>query len=180
MLPQPVCSNAAGELLGGEPPLVVVRVSDDRIEIKQVALKWHGHEPSYASTPHANVPLGTSAARVAELIAGAWGKRIAQYRWCPRCQSRNEPEHMTESVPWLRNESAGSDILMNDRPSPEPPSASLRVAQRVQAVDGRQSFPWRSPGARLKVQPGHAVRRATKAVRPIVYGTVEGLRRSLA
>jgi hypothetical protein len=99
MLPAPVCSNAAGELLGGDPPLVIVRVTDDEIRILQARWKWQGaHTPSCTGLPFARVPLRTSAARVAELIAHAWAKRLAEYRWCPRCQRRTEPEHMLESL----------------------------------------------------------------------------------
>lgn len=28
----------------------------------------------------------------------AWGKRVSEYRWCPCCQARVEPERMLESV----------------------------------------------------------------------------------
>ena len=57
---------------------------------------------SHASVEGAALCQGADAqtptARVAELIALAWAKRISRYRWCPLCRRRVEPEHMTEAI----------------------------------------------------------------------------------
>ena len=99
MLPAPVRTNDAGELLGGDPVLVIVRVEATAIEILEASIVWEGaHSPALKGRPFAKVPLRTPAARVAELIGAAWAKRISRYRWCPRCRRRNEPEHMQEAI----------------------------------------------------------------------------------
>jgi hypothetical protein len=98
-LPAPVQTNADGELLAGEPVVVIVRVEDDVIRIMEAGIEWQGaHSPTLKGEPFAEVPLRETAARVAELIALAWGKRISRYRWCPRCRSRVEPEHMVDAI----------------------------------------------------------------------------------
>jgi hypothetical protein len=99
MLPAPVRANEDGELVAGDPAVVIVRVSTDVIRIMTAGVEWQGaHSPNLKGLPFAKVPLRASAARVAELIGLAWGKRISEYRWCPQCRRRVEPEHMLEAV----------------------------------------------------------------------------------
>jgi len=95
MLPQPVTTNEAGELLGGDPAVVIVRVTADKIVIMEAGWDWaDSHRVVRKGQPFAKVPLRTPPPRVAELIALAWGKRLSQYRWCLRCQETHEPEFM--------------------------------------------------------------------------------------
>lgn len=99
MLPQPVTANEAGDLLGGKPAAVIVRVTADKIVVMEAGWDWaDSHHVIQKGRPFAKAPLRTSPVRVAELIAMAWGKRVSQYRWCPRCQQTHEPEFMHESV----------------------------------------------------------------------------------
>jgi len=94
MLPQPVRTNAAGELLGGDPVLVIVRVEPTAIHILEPDLRWDEQGAEVLlSQAFAKVPLGTTAPRVAELIRIAWGRRISSYVWCSRCHRSSEPEH---------------------------------------------------------------------------------------
>jgi hypothetical protein len=95
MLPKPAHVSDVGELLGGDPVVVIVRVDAKTIEIMEAGIEADGpHTPTVKGRPFANVPLRTPTARVAELIAMAWGKRVSRYRWCPRCRLVREPEHM--------------------------------------------------------------------------------------
>jgi hypothetical protein len=95
MLPKPVTTNDKGELLGGDPVAVLVSVEVDKIRIMEASKKWDNPMyPSLTGAPFASTPLNTNAARVAELIMAAWGKRVSRYRWCPRCNTVNEPERM--------------------------------------------------------------------------------------
>jgi len=99
MLPQPVTTNEAGELLGGAPAVVMVRVTREEIVIMEADWDWaDSHRVAQKGQPFAKVPLRTSPLRVAELVAMAWGKRLSQYRWCPRCQRRHEPEFMDGAI----------------------------------------------------------------------------------
>lgn len=99
MLPKPVRTSDAGELLGGEPVVVIVRVDTKAITIMEAGFEGDGAlEQPVQGQPFAKMPLRTPAARVAELIAMAWGKRVSRYRWCPRCRLVREPEHMSEAI----------------------------------------------------------------------------------
>jgi hypothetical protein len=99
MLPEPVTTSQAGELLGGEPALVIVCVTGDKIVIMEAGWDWvDSHVPTQKGKPFAKAPLRTPAARIAELIKMAWGKRISQYRWCPHCKGSKEPEMMQGAV----------------------------------------------------------------------------------
>jgi hypothetical protein len=93
MLPAPVRTNDDGELVAGEPSVVIVRVDASGIAIMEASIEWDGHKPLLKGRPFAKVPLRTSATRVAELIARAWGKRISRYGWCIQCKRRIAPEH---------------------------------------------------------------------------------------
>lgn len=95
MLPEPVAVNEAGELLGGKPVTVIVRVTAGKIIIMEASWDWlDSHRAVQKGQPFATTPLRTPATRVAELITMAWGKRLSLYRWCPRCQHTHEPEFM--------------------------------------------------------------------------------------
>jgi hypothetical protein len=99
MLPAPVRTNEDGELVAGDPAVVIVRIDADVIRIMEASIEWHGaHSPTLKGQPFAKVPLRSAAVRVAELIALAWGKRISQYRWCPQCRRGIEPERMLTAV----------------------------------------------------------------------------------
>lgn len=99
MLPAPVRTNESGELLGGDPAAVIVRVDADAIHIQQARIAWPSpHRPELRGDPFATAPLRATAARVAELIGLAWGKRLSTYRWCPRCRQRMPPEHMLSGL----------------------------------------------------------------------------------
>jgi hypothetical protein len=70
-------------------------VENDAIRIEEARIAWpDSHTPVLKGHPFANAPLRATAARVAELIGLAWGKRLSAYRWCPRCRTRMPPEHM--------------------------------------------------------------------------------------
>lgn len=97
MVPKPVRTNEQGELLGGNPPIVAVRASESAIEVLEAGIDWPGVQPEWRPRPFATAMLDTPASEVAELIAGAWGKRLSRYRWCPRCRRMTQPEHMLES-----------------------------------------------------------------------------------
>lgn len=95
MLPQPVSTNEAGEVLGGAPVVVIVRVTSAEITILLASWDWvDSHRAVQKGRSFAKAPLRTPPPRIAQLIAMARGKRISQYRWCPRCQHSKEPEHM--------------------------------------------------------------------------------------
>jgi len=99
MLPQPVTSNDAGDLLGGEPAVVIVRVTADKIVIMEAGWDWaDSHRAVQKGKPFAKAPLRTPPPRIAQLITMAWGKRVSQYRWCPRCQQPREPEFMQGAI----------------------------------------------------------------------------------
>lgn len=99
MLPNPVKTNEAGELLGGEPATVIVQVTTDKIVIMEAGWDWaNSHRVVQKGQPFAKAPLRTPPPRIAQLIAMAWGKRISQYRWCPRCQQPREPEFMDGAI----------------------------------------------------------------------------------
>ncbi len=100
MLPAPVHASQDGELLAGEPVVVIVRFEEKVIQIMEAGIEWSGgaHSPTLKGQPFAKVPFRTPAARVAELIAMAWGKRVSRYRWCPRCRQKAEQEHMSEAI----------------------------------------------------------------------------------
>lgn len=95
MLPAPVLTNEADDLLAGDPVVIIVRVEATAIHIMEAGIEWSGsHSPTVKGQPFTKVPFRTPAARVAELIATAWGKRVSRYRWCPGCRRTLEPEHM--------------------------------------------------------------------------------------
>jgi hypothetical protein len=94
MLPRPVKVNENGELVGGKPPVVVVRLSENAIEVMEAGIDWDGVLPAWKPRPFAAATFEAPAAEVATLIARAWGKRVSRYRWCPRCRRTIEPEHM--------------------------------------------------------------------------------------
>lgn len=99
MVPTPCTTNGVGELLGGDPVTVIVRIDDKGIHIMTAELWWEqAHVATLKGGPFSTVPLGAAAVRVAELINAASTKRLSQYRWCPLCHARNEPERMTEAV----------------------------------------------------------------------------------
>jgi hypothetical protein len=99
MLPSPVRTNEDGELLAGDPVVVIVRIDADAISIMEASIDWQGaHSPTLKGLPFAKVPLRAFAVRVTELIALAWGKGISEYRWCPQCRRRVEPEHMLAAL----------------------------------------------------------------------------------
>jgi hypothetical protein len=65
----------------------------------EAKVTWRStHLPTLEGAPFATVPLRATAHRVAALITAAWSKRISQYRWCPSCFRRTEPEHMRGAV----------------------------------------------------------------------------------
>src|SRR5690606_8803015 len=79
MLPQPVAAGDAGELLGGDPVAVIVNVIGAEIAIMEAAWDWQQtHVPTRKAIPFATVPLRTPAVRVAELIVGAWARRLGR------------------------------------------------------------------------------------------------------
>jgi hypothetical protein len=99
MLPAPVRTNDGGELLGGDPVIVIVRVGATAIEIMEASLEWEDAPlAALKGRPFAKVPVRTPATRVAQLITSAWAKRLSRYRWCSQCRRRTEPEHMHEAI----------------------------------------------------------------------------------
>jgi hypothetical protein len=99
MLPAPVRTIDGDELQGGDPIVVMVRLESDAIRIMEPTIEWQGpHSPKLKGLPFGKVSFRASAARVAELIGLAWGKRVSRYRWCPRCRERAQPEHMLSGV----------------------------------------------------------------------------------
>jgi hypothetical protein len=99
VLPAPVTSNEAGDLLGGNPAAVIVRVTADKIVIMEAGWDWaDSHHAVQKGRPFAEAPLRTPPPRIVQLINMAWGKRVSQYRWCPRCQRIHEPEFMHGAI----------------------------------------------------------------------------------
>ena len=99
MVPAPCRRDAGGNITGGDPVTVMVRVTDQLIHITEPALAWERTDlPTLKATPFAKVPLRAPASRVAKLIILASSKRLSRYRWCPRCRTTREPERMLESV----------------------------------------------------------------------------------
>lgn len=99
MLPRPV-EHKDGLMWGGEPPSVAVGIEKGKIVVRQAIIDWSNgtHDPQRRARKFATLPLRAPAARVAELIRVAHGKRLGEYRWCPRCHGTFEPEEMTEGV----------------------------------------------------------------------------------
>lgn len=98
MQPEPVCVRD-GQLWGGAPPSVAVWVSSDEIVITQLTIQWHGpHEPVRKPRPFATRPLRTPASEVAKLINWAYGKRLAEHLWCPKCHGSFEPEQTIQGL----------------------------------------------------------------------------------
>ncbi len=99
MLPKPVQTSDTGELQAGDPVVVIVHVDASTIAIMEAGIEVDGPPtPTMKGQPFATVPLRTPAARVAEPVAMAWGKRVSRYRWCPRCRLVRHPEHMSEAT----------------------------------------------------------------------------------
>jgi hypothetical protein len=98
MLPQPVTSNEAGDLLGGEPAVVIVRVTADEIVVMEAGWEWGGHVPTRKGQMFAKTSLRAPTTRVAELITMATSKRLSRYQWCPRCHMKHQPEHVHGAV----------------------------------------------------------------------------------
>ncbi len=95
MLPEPVKTNEAGDLLGGDPVVVIVRITGKEIVIMEAGWDWvDSHRAVQKGQPFAKTPLRTPATRVAELITMATSRRLSRYRWCPRCNRTHQPEHM--------------------------------------------------------------------------------------
>lgn len=94
MLPEPVHVSDSGEVIGGDPRTVIVRLGDDAIHIMEARLRWDGHIPRWVDRPFARVPFRAAAVRVAEFITRAHAKRLSRYRWCSRCTCVAIPEHM--------------------------------------------------------------------------------------
>ena len=59
MLPAPVRTNEVGELLGGDPMAVIVRVDANRIRIMEASIEWDG--ASHASVERAAICQGADA-----------------------------------------------------------------------------------------------------------------------
>jgi hypothetical protein len=98
MLPRPV-ETIEGELWGGDPPTVVVEVKDGKIHIMQSTIEWQGaHSPTHKKRAFARRPLRTPAAEVARMVNLAHGKRLEEFRWCPKCHKTFEPEHTVHGV----------------------------------------------------------------------------------
>lgn len=58
MLPQPVTVNEAGELLGGKPVTVIVRVTTNKIIIMEASWDWiDSHRALQKGKPFATTPL---------------------------------------------------------------------------------------------------------------------------
>lgn len=99
MVPSPSRCGADGVITGGDPVTVLVRITDDEIQVLEPELVWD--DPNVAAvkaTPFAKVPWRAPATRVAELIILASAKRLSRYRWCPRCRATQEPERMLDSI----------------------------------------------------------------------------------
>lgn len=78
---------------------MIVRVTADEIVILEAGWHWaDSHHAVQKGQPFAKAPLRTPPTRIAQLIAMARGKRVSQYRWCPRCQQTREPEFMDGAI----------------------------------------------------------------------------------
>ncbi len=99
MLPCPVTAGEANELVGGAPPIVIVRLGVRQIEILEAAIDWSDvTQPRTVGVPVAKVSRRARPNRVAELIARAHGKRVARYKWCPLCSHTMPPEQMHGNI----------------------------------------------------------------------------------
>ncbi len=97
MLPQPIRTEDA-LLVGGDPGEVVVRISDDKIEVAAYAVLWDCQEPRLAPEGWKSFPVSGKPERVAKAIIKARAHRIGTYEWCPRCQAVNPPEWMSDGM----------------------------------------------------------------------------------
>jgi hypothetical protein len=98
MLPKPVKLNEYGELVGGRPQVVAVRLRERVIEVLEAGIGWEGVLPAWRPRLIAETTFDAPAIEVAALIARAWSQRVSRYRWCPRCRNTHQPEHMMQTM----------------------------------------------------------------------------------
>jgi len=100
-LPKPVAEQQGsdGSILftGGEPPEVIVHLTDQTVVVSEFAGEWE--EDGFSITPllvgelywHA-LPETALMNALSALIKGAREARLSKYRVCPQCGDRISPE----------------------------------------------------------------------------------------
>ena len=100
-LPKPVAEQQGsdGSILftGGEPPEVIVHLTDQTVVVSEFAGEWE--EDGFSITPllvgelywHA-LPETALMNALSALIKGAREARLSKYRVCPQCGERISPE----------------------------------------------------------------------------------------
>lgn len=98
MLPMPVQVGQSGELVGGDPGEVVVRIEGGRLTVARFGTGWDGHTPASAHVSVADFDLAVArTTAVARAIARARADRIRRYQWCTWCREVNPPEWMHDA-----------------------------------------------------------------------------------
>jgi hypothetical protein len=93
MLPSPVRGETM--LTGGEPGEVVVAVGDDAIEVMDFSVDWiDNHQPTVFGTLAGSFAIDAPAESIATAIMRSRARRMATFRWCPKCRSIQPPEWM--------------------------------------------------------------------------------------
>jgi len=91
MLPAPVEDTEAG-IVGGDPSEVVVRVTDEGIDVGVFRVEWNVQIPEVVVKDWKHLPLDAKPAAVSRAIQAARARRIRTYRWCTLCHEMNPPE----------------------------------------------------------------------------------------
>lgn len=92
MLPAPVKDMEAG-IVGGDPREVVVRVTDQGIDVGVFRVEWlNSHTPEVVIKDWKHLPLDSKPAAVSRAIQAARGRRLRTYRWCTLCHEVKPPE----------------------------------------------------------------------------------------
>ncbi len=97
MLPNPIVETEVG-IIGGDPPEVIVRLSDDGLELAAYRAEMRGDTPVVNAKKWKVFDLDTGPSEVATAIQKARARRLRTYRWCVGCRRVLPPEQMLDSV----------------------------------------------------------------------------------
>jgi ribosomal protein L37E len=97
MLPSPTSQTDQGTV-GGSPGEVIVRVTDESVEVAAYRAELRGGAPVIAAKKWKVFDLDTGPSEVAKAIQKARARRLRTYRWCVTCRRVLPPEQMLDSV----------------------------------------------------------------------------------
>ena len=97
MLPLPIVETEKG-MVAGDPGEVIVRVTQESVEVAAYRAEFRGGEPVMAAKKWKVFDLETGPSQVAKAIQKARARRLRTYRWCIGCRKVLPPEHMADSV----------------------------------------------------------------------------------